>query len=293
MDQCQCLKSDGVQCTRTKSGDTQYCWQHHSCSHPVGKGQGQGQGKGQVQTRCEKLGLLTHHRNSCYCDSALYAILFQDNEYITTQFLNSTKHHKYLGLPDDRYTIIERMRWILGEVKLAIQKGQTFQLDEFRVLQMEYQLTDLVIKLISYDSNESRKVIYHNIMGTSIKNSRHDSEKTLDNFIDDLWMAIAEIVDEYEIKWDLQNFKDIKYIISEFHRCNKVVSMYLDQQMAPQATYTSNWIKSSLPDSQLSYFYGNAPMDPDYIVTLDLSNIEQTDPLTIERLLSPPTASRR
>ena len=35
MSQCQCLKSDGKQCSRNAQQDSQYCWQHKNCKNPI------------------------------------------------------------------------------------------------------------------------------------------------------------------------------------------------------------------------------------------------------------------
>lgn len=182
------------------------------------------------------MGFLKNCLNSCYLDSALFAILFRSNKYIDDHILNSTKHSKYRESEPLVYEIIESMRNELIDIQNSIRHGSMKLLTKFRRQLSDYVIAKMTYAIIKAKIPRDQLPVYRRGITPTIEILADRGiikfEEDRAAFISQLWMKTNDRVTHKDDVLDW--IKQIRSVLDE----HKLQILYETQQLSPIDIYT-------------------------------------------------------
>lgn len=187
-----------------------------------------------------ELCVIGYEKNSCYCDTAIYALLYQQNDYIEEKILHSTKHHQYIDNFKEKYDLVEEIR---RELELVYNKlhtkretsGDIVTMSHLRELLSEYILLSVSKNISLSKTQQSREFEYYKGINPSIEllgETRGMTPQKIESMMSKMWKEISVLIEGIEDVVEIMN------AIKIVHEDNDMILIFNEQTLSPLDIYT-------------------------------------------------------
>lgn len=237
-DRCQCISRSTRRRCKKKAKQDGLCWHHIEWGC-----------KTRVEVNCDHLGGMINQNNSCYFDTALYALLYPSNDYIRIHLLNKDvtsivfsfrgKKTPITSMPD-LFQITVKIQEALNHLKKTIHQRQVNDCENIRQLMKDYQEAYMTYAYPHLDRSKWSQNEWYQVEWLHAQNEPLDVITRLQHIFalpDPITMIFATYgITEAQIEQGEIKLEDLVKITEEIRTSSMTIEVTFDELVENTAT---------------------------------------------------------